>query len=54
VGVDIDAADLGLPPDTDLTMRDELDGIHCRVGRVPLSSLAPARILTYRRYDAPW
>jgi hypothetical protein len=48
VGVDIDATALGLPPDTDLTMRDELDGLHCRVERVPRSNHAPARILTYQ------
>ena len=28
-------------------MRDELDGTRCRVGRVPLSNHAPARVLTY-------
>ena len=49
VGVDIQPADLGLPPDTDLTMRDELDGVHCRVERVPLSNNSPARILTFTR-----
>jgi starch synthase (maltosyl-transferring) len=53
VGIDIDAAALGLPPDTDLTvretMRDELDGTLCRVARVPLSNHTPARILTWRR-----
>ena len=50
VGIDIDAAALGLPSDTDLTMRetmrDELDGTLCRVARVPLSNHTPARILT--------
>ncbi len=47
VGVDVEPAALGLDPDTDLTMRDELDGTRCRVGRVPLSTLSPARILTF-------
>ena len=49
VGVDIEPADLGLPPDSDLTMRDELDGVHCDAERVPLGNQAPARILTYTR-----
>ncbi|WP_423846940.1 maltotransferase domain-containing protein [Aeromicrobium sp.] len=49
VGVDVDAAAFGLPADTDLTMRDEIDGTHCSVGRVPLSNHSPARILTYDR-----
>ena len=47
VGVDITPADLGLPPDTDLTMRDELDGMHCHAERVPLGNHSPARVLTY-------
>jgi hypothetical protein len=47
VGVEIDAEALGLPPDTDLTMRDELDGTVCHVERVPLSNNAPARVLTF-------
>ena len=49
VGVDIDPSDLGLPPGTDLTMRDELDGVQCHVDRVPLSKNSPARILTFTR-----
>ncbi len=49
VRVEIDAEALGLPPDTDLTMRDELDGTLCHVGRVPLSNNAPARVLTFSR-----
>ena len=49
VGIDIEPADLGLPPDTDLTMRDELDGVQCHVDRVPLSKNSPARILTFTR-----
>jgi starch synthase (maltosyl-transferring) len=49
VGVDIDPSDLGLPPNTDLTMRDELDGVQCHVDRVPLSKNSPARILTFTR-----
>jgi starch synthase (maltosyl-transferring) len=49
VGVDIEAADLGLPPGTDLTMRDELDGVQCHVDRVPLSKNSPARVLTFAR-----
>jgi starch synthase (maltosyl-transferring) len=47
VAVDIEAEDLGLPPDTDLTMRDELDGVQCHVERVPLGNHSPARILTF-------
>jgi starch synthase (maltosyl-transferring) len=47
VGVDITPADLGLPPATDLTMRDELDGMHCHAERVPLGNHSPARVLTY-------
>jgi len=49
VEVDIEPADLGLPPDTDLTMRDELDGVHCHAERVPLGNHSPARVLTYTR-----
>jgi starch synthase (maltosyl-transferring) len=49
VSVDIDPADLGLPPDTDLTMRDQLDGVHCHSERVPLGNHSPARVLTYTR-----
>ena len=49
VRVDIAPTDLWLPPDTDLTMRDELDGAHCHVERVPLSNHSPARILTFTR-----
>jgi starch synthase (maltosyl-transferring) len=46
VTVHLDAAALGLPPDTELTMRDELDGTICRLDNVPLSTLAPARVLS--------
>ena len=49
VGIDIEPSDLGLPPGTDLTMRDELDGVQCHVDRVPLSKNSPARILTFTR-----
>ena len=49
VGIDIEPSDLGLPPGTDLTMRDELDGVQCHVDRVPLSMNSPARILTFTR-----
>ena len=49
LSVDIEPADLGLPPGTDLTMRDELDGVQCHVDRVPLSKYSPARILTFTR-----
>ncbi len=49
VTIEVEPADLGLPPGTDLTMRDELDGTHCRADRVPLSSHQPARILTPRQ-----
>jgi starch synthase (maltosyl-transferring) len=47
VGVTIEPADLGLPAGTDLTMRDELDGVQCHAERVPLGNHSPARILTY-------
>ena len=49
VAVDIEPEDLGLPPDTDMTMRDELEGVHCHAQRVPLGNHSPARILTYLR-----
>jgi starch synthase (maltosyl-transferring) len=49
VGVTIDAEALGLPPGTDLTLRDELDGTLCHAERVPLSNNAPARVLTFNR-----
>jgi starch synthase (maltosyl-transferring) len=49
VCVDVEPADLGLPPDTDLTMRDELDGVSCHAARVPLGNHSPARVLTYTR-----
>lgn len=49
VRVDIGPTDLGVPPDTDLTMRDELDGVHCHAERVPLGNHSPARVLTYTR-----
>ena len=47
VSVDIEPADLGLPPGADLAMRDELDGVHCHAERVPLGNHSPARVLTY-------